>query len=743
MLVSMYPRKKCRLLPIEESYIDSMFPATAKATVCLPCRARLLTQLYQAWRPVVRHRLPIATIVPSQQRALHARPFLHQETGKQQTHDRADIISDEGNAEAPREAHTEEDVPNVSEADLEAYIEQELDPEDIEHSAMDTRVTGIDAVRAARLQFGDRLPEGLLNQEEYKIYERLYGTPLSDAQEDALEEDYEETEAERDALFRETQDGTLEEVDYEESELDLESQELEDVDDVVLGHENRYIQQKTQARILEKGNRDDDRLQMDIQAALAANATTSDSTSADALSELTEDMQNEYEEDYEEDLRDGETIRTHPFTLATRFGTSPSSLQIPDDIVVPVSALLSQLPNKHIDESAARIFGGPALPYATGSPLSSKIMPQKPIPIGPGQSKMTDMEADLYLAAVMPGAYAATMSVLVELRKRLGSEWIEGLLKKDGGPRVLDAGAGGAGVIAWREVIKAEWSRMHSSQSDVDTPPPAAPLGKATVLTSSTALQKRASLMLENTTFLPRLPDYIHATPDPNSNMKQYDVIIAPYSLWHLQENYERRQRVLNLWSLLDPNGGVLILLEKGIPRGFEVIADARSYLLGDLFHGGKNLMDEEVNDIWPNQTQSKDGVDTSTTSPPRSMRRAPGRILGPCTNHTKCPMYLVPGISHQRKDWCHFSQRYIRPPYLQRMIGGRDRNHEDVRFSYIAVQKGVDYKDLAERGSEANDRAFEGYDVDDTDLGSSQSTTSSSSADPDPHHPDLSLIHI
>jgi len=505
-----------------------MFPAAAKATVCVPCRARLLAQLYQAWRPASRGRHPIATAITVQQRALHARPFLRQETFKHQTHDPADTQDDSANVTASSEARTEEGVPepDVSEADL---IEQELDPEDIEHGETGVRPTGVDAVRAARLEFGDRLPEGLLNQEEYKIYERLYGTPLSDTQEDLVEEDYEETEAERYALLRETQEGTLEEVEYEEPELDLESQELEDVDDVVLGHENRYIQQKTQARMLEKGNRDDDRLQMDIQAAFGGNAATSDSTSTDALSQLTEDMQNEYEEDAEEDLRDGETVRTHPFTLAARFGTSPSSLQIPDDIVIPVSALLSQLPNKHIDESAARIFGGPALPYATGSPLSSKIMPQKPIPIGPGQSKMTDMEADLYLAAVMPGAYAATMSVLVEMRKRLGSEWIENLLKKDGGPRVLDAGAGGAGVIAWREVLKAEWSRMHSSESDVDdTPPPAAaPLGKATVLTSSTALQKRASLMLENTTFLPRLPDYIHATPDPNANMKQYDVIIA------------------------------------------------------------------------------------------------------------------------------------------------------------------------------------------------------------------------
>jgi len=423
-------------------------------------------------------------------------------------------------------------------------------------------------------------------------------------------------------------------------------------------------------------------------------------------------------------------------------------------MVAPVSSLLSKLSNKHIDEAAAAAFGGPALPYATGSPLSSKTMPQKPIPLGPGQNRMTEMEADVYTATIMPGAFAACTSVLVELRKRLGSEWLQGLLQKEEGPRVLDVGAGGAGVLAWREVLKAEWKRMHNIEPPVrrrwtepaekesgnekaaDTPEdvtalnPAVPYGKATVLTSSPALQHRASVLLENTTFLPRLPDYVHAQRDEDVQRKRYDIIIAPYSLWHIAEGYERRQRVLNLWSLLDPNGGVLILLEKGVPRGFEVIADARQYLLGELFEGGKEAMNpKSKSGAETSMLDESDAASQELRQTLRESRQAPGRILAPCTNHNKCPMYLIPGVSHQRKDWCHFQQRYIRPPYLQRLLGGKDRNHEDVNFSYVAVQKGVSFETDNEgrkikRGDSATDRAFQGYDLGDAELAANDSTS-------------------
>ncbi|KMU90261.1 37S ribosomal protein Rsm22 [Coccidioides immitis H538.4] len=169
---------------------------------------------------------------------------------------------------------------------------------------------------------------------------------------------------------------------------------------------------------------------------------------------------------------------------------------------------------------------------------------------------MSGIEASLFLAVLYPGI------ILTEVRKRLGTKWLRDLIYKEGGPTVLDAGAGGAGILAWRDILKAEWSLMypdHPSESQ-------APQGKATVVVGSDSLRHRTSKLLDNTTFIPRLPDYLHLrdksvidTDALPPKRKQFDVIIAPHTLMHFQEPYMRKEYVLNLWSLLNPNGGTLL----------------------------------------------------------------------------------------------------------------------------------------------------------------------------------------
>jgi ribosomal protein RSM22 (predicted rRNA methylase) len=285
------------------------------------------------------------------------------------------------------------------------------------------------------------------------------------------------------------------------------------------------------------------------------------------------------------------------------------------------------------------------------------------------------------VSAIWPSTYAAATSVFVEVRKRLGSKWLRQLLAKDGGPSILDAGGGGVGVLAWKEIIRAEWETMQHNRAR----PPPTPPGKSTVLTGADNLRYRAASLLENTTFLPRLPDYVHVRDSatlvddrPASQRKQFDVIIAPHTLWPLGEEWERRQQVQNLWSLLNPDHGVLILIEKGVPRGFEVIAGARQFLLNQFI-------------ATPGSSTSESEHEISSDS--GALQKGKGMIIAPCTNHAPCPMYPVPGVSRGRKDYCSFQQRFIRPPFLQRILGARERNHDDVDFSYVAVQKGRSLK--------------------------------------------------
>lgn len=555
-------------------------------------------------------------------------------------------------------------------------------------------------VRLARQTYGESLPEDSLSSDEYSIYERLYGPPLR-AEDVRLLEDGEEAgqsdeiEGARNVLLRENHEGDLEEVEFDNETVGL------DTDALLLENGNT-----TPLNVSQDPHNDYDRvmdreLGQEESSAFLQGKGLPDQDLVDEYSEVEEDDY-EVEEDSEDiDDVDGdaESARAHPYTIAGRFSTSPSTIYLPRETFVdPITSMLSDFSNKHLAEVSQRIFGGPDLPYSTATPSSKLRVEQKPIALGASQMRMGEMEGNSYMAAVMPGAYVAVMSTLIEARKRLGSEWIEGLFKKEGGPRVLDAGSGGAGIVAWREVLKAEWKRM---QPDGSKKP--VPLGKATVVTGSSTLRHRASRILENTTFLPRLPDYVHVRHEPTLDdnapppqRKQFDVILAPHTLWPLKEDWMRKEHVQNLWSLLNPNGGVLILLEKGLPRGFEMIAAARELVLKYISSPGSSMLENDIQD----------------PADERPTKKEPGMIIAPCTNHTKCPMYLTSGKSTARKDFCYFKQRFVRPSYLQRILGAKDRNHEDVQFSYVAFRRGYDERESSGlvQGDEATDAAFLGY---------------------------------
>lgn len=540
-------------------------------------------------------------------------------------------------------------------------------------------------VRKARQMFGDALPKGHLSDEELKVYERLYGAPvIVETAEELLEvEEVEDEifEEQREdgttVLLRKGEDGELEEVEV-----------FDEVEEEVADEEENGSMTKGEWEALREQKEQHYHNSMYEQA--------------------TRDIE-EGEEEGAEQEEDDEFMRAHPLTIAGRFKPSPSTVFLPKETLVdPTTQLLTRANIKHLSESANRILGGPGLPYSASTPAARLSKEQKPIPLDPSHSDMGNIEADVYMASVQPGTYASVMGSLVEVRRRLGSAWSENLIKNKKGGMVLDAGSGGVGILAWHEILKADWERMQEESGE--TSPTNAPLGKATVLTAPDTLRHRASRLLENTTFIPRLPDSAPEEEEINTQQprKLYDVIIAPHTLWGLKQEYLRKEQVQKYWSLLNPKGGVLILIEKGLPRGFEVIAAARELLLAKHIAspGSTHIevpLEEQV---------SKPNEETQFTE------KETGMIIAPCTNHGTCPMYQSPGISHGRKDFCFFSQRYIRPPYLQRILNATDRNHEDIQYSYLAVQRGRDQR-LAQhdklgrgfvQGTAATDAAFSGH---------------------------------
>jgi ribosomal protein RSM22 (predicted rRNA methylase) len=546
--------------------------------------------------------------------------------------------------------------------------------------------------RRARQQFGDALPRDHLSEAEYTVYERLYGPPIfvdtvEDLQElEAIpgEEIIEEQRPDGSTvLLRRGKDGELEEIEIAE-ELDApeeESAEVVEPDEETMTPEEWEAHREEQSQVYHDGVYEQSRLQHEE-------------------AEAWEDVEEPEDEDF---------MRAHPLTIAGRFKPSPSTVFLPKETLVdPTALLLTRANHKHLAESANRIFGGPGLPYSASAPPARLGKEQKPIPLDPSQPEMGNIEADIYMASVQPGTYASVMSTMVEVRRRLGTGWLEHMLQNKKGGTILDAGSGGVGVLAWHEMLQAEWQRMHEESGN--TSQDAAPLGKATVLAAADTLRHRAAKLLENTTFIPRLPETVTRSAEANTQQprKFYDVIIAPHTLWSLRQEYLRKAQVEKYWSLLNPKGGVLILIEKGLPRGFEVIASARSYLLKHHISS-------------PDADKIETPVEAQVSDPDEDTRfteKEIGMIVAPCTNHSGCPMYQTPGVSVGRKDFCFFSQRYIRPPYLQRILNAKDKNHEDVQFSYLAVQRGRDQRlpqhDILGKGFVQGDAstaaAFEGH---------------------------------
>ena len=619
-------------------------------------------------------------------------------------------------------------------------------------------------VQQTRQTFGETVPKDFLSPDEHRLYERLYGAPLYKdpgnigVLVNLAQQDLEAQQAQKNALLREDENGNLEHVDYvpqpaaaeeeqaydsydvetdvyTETENAQELKTLEQLEAKVKGgspaqsqfeypsndavtfekihgefvarltlFKDIAVTQQAQAAVEEEQHDKEAELENDEDQEVEELDTVEQATAA-AMQDIERDME---PEEIDEDSESGLQKRTHPFTLLGRSGTSPGTIFLPKDSVAdPIQALLRGASKRHMADVTTKTFGGPSLPDSVATPPKKGLtLHQKAVALDASQQFMGEMEGNAFLSAIMPGAYASVMSILVEIRKRLGSDWLRNLVANPEMTRILDVGSGGAAVQAWRELLKAESALMHGGvalDKEVNG-------GKATVVTGSDVLRHRASRLLENTSFLPRLPDYSAARDHPTLGFganpqprKQYDIIFAPYTLWHLKEDWMRKEHVQNLWSLLKADGGVLILLEKGLPRGFELIAGAREVLL--KYHiEGSDLQ----------------GVDHQApgTFAEKANTKEKGMIIAPCTNHSQCPMYTTPGQSKGRKDLCHFNQRFIRPPYLQRILGRKEGNHEDIRFSYLAVRRGVDLRDSQKfaQGAIATDEAFAGFEEVETD---------------------------
>ncbi|KAL6901627.1 thioredoxin domain-containing protein [Trichoderma evansii] len=579
-------------------------------------------------------------------------------------------------------------------------------------------------VREAKQRFRDTLPRGYLNEEEYALYERLYGPPLREtAPEDVGIPTHADMggqpprPADEGTLLRQSEEGGFEEVTYRipprqgdepellsESEQPLESESaieaVEEPSDYVDAVARNPREREALQRLMQDF-KTAQKQQLEDEIAAAREEAEAEQEAYEMEEEELFPESEEIPADTEREMSLGESRRFHPYTLDGRFHGSPVEISLPlSTLVTPIRDLLDRTHLGHVKTAAEAAFGGQGLPTSPFTPEGRKNGQMGGVGLPPDQRHMTEIEADAFLAGYLPPSYASVASVLREVRKRLGSDWIRQRLQKDGsaGLSVLDAGAGGAGLVAWEQVLQAEWDLLREQGTVKGSQPP----GRKTVIAGSDRLRHRLKSFLHNTTFLPRLPDYEHSGETQGEHLdagdkpqarKSYDLIIASHLFLKEKQDHYRQAVLNNLWTLLNKDGGVLIVIEKAHPRGFEAVAHVRDTLLKQFLlpqNGEPDIPTEELNPAYHKE-------------------REPGHIIAPCTNHGTCPMYKEVGKSKGRKDYCYFNQRFTRPTFYTKMLGNSSNNQGDVEFSYVAIQRGRAKADQLP-GWKATEQAFAGF---------------------------------
>ena len=116
-------------------------------------------------------------------------------------------------------------------------------------------------------------------------------------------------------------------------------------------------------------------------------------------------------------------------------------------------------------------------------------------------------------------------------------------------------------------------------------------------------------------------------------------------------------------------DGGVLVIVEPGTPRGSKLVRRVRQLVLDYEERNARNA--EKKMNAAPNSVKSN------------------AHVVAPCQHDKKCPMSVANEKKSTSQMWCHFSQRVERTATHRLMLArGKGRTYQDERFSYVAIQK-------------------------------------------------------
>ncbi|KAG4301440.1 hypothetical protein PCK1_002366 [Pneumocystis canis] len=246
------------------------------------------------------------------------------------------------------------------------------------------------------------------------------------------------------------------------------------------------------------------------------------------------------------------------------------------------------------------------------------------------KNKLSEANVNAYISGIMPQVYASLYSVINELRIRVGNDWVP--------ETVLDCGTGpGTGALVFQELFSDSIEKV-----------------KNIVVVEPTYIMRKRAFYIHNGN-KSKIVSNISSTIN-----SKFDFIIANHTILDINtSDYVFSAHIKKLWNKLSPKNGILLLLERGNPIGYKAIVRARQVILSSFDFTSKG---SEVMNV--------------------------GYVISPCPHDKECPLFLNNHFSNHKK-WCHFSQKLIRPIYLQKTKHSA-YNIEDVKYSYCIIRKGV-----------------------------------------------------
>ncbi|TFK41920.1 mitochondrial small ribosomal subunit Rsm22-domain-containing protein [Crucibulum laeve] len=377
----------------------------------------------------------------------------------------------------------------------------------------------------------------------------------------------------------------------------------------------------------------------------------------DVSSELTS------EPDYLEDIGREESHRKSPAAL---FGSQQiGAVVIPTELQSSINVLIAEADRPLLHSDAKRLFLDKGEEMSEdqdwGAQYDAKYRSRRQT------ARHAERDGTAFASIALPAHYSAIISVFDHLKHRLDSSWeVE---------RVIDWGAGaGSGLwfvgsahftITAHGNFRASLYSFQSNDPSIDSESHEHFAIANSTVKSYLGVEKREGLVtigkrLFKNVEMGQLSMCWQKSFKEDDRVRRIDgdktLALSAFMLSSLSTPLARKQLVKEMW---ESGAHTIILIDHNTKTGFEMIAEAREYLLNV---GRKEFEDPEAVE-WPIRGS---------------------HVVAPCPHDHICPLFH-PGST---RLVCGFSQRIQRPKFVRRTKHS-GVGHEDIEYSYVVIRRG------------------------------------------------------